>query len=173
MMKKLLLIVVALGCVGLCRLGSHGQSDASSGDQAAKNRISITTSVRQSSFKVGDPIILTIIVKNISEYRYCEKSIVETNHAEWNGYGVTVKDAAGNEVPRISKPLLPLRQRPELSASRGMLCIAPGDTFKEGLMVDQIVNVSEPGTYYVRVIHRDQGTDTDIATNVIQIKIMQ
>lgn len=150
----------------------HAQSGTPE-KETAKNRISITVSAKQTAFKIGDPILLDILVKNISEYRYCEKSIVETNHAEWNDYNVEVKDAGGTMIPRVSKPLLPLRQRPELSGSRGLLCIAPGELIKEKIVVDQIVNMSGAGTYYVQVIHRDRGTDTDVVSNIIQIDITQ
>ena len=114
-----------------------------------------------------------ILLKNMSEYKYCENHILETGHAEWNDYSVEVKDAAGTLTPRVSKPLLPLRQRPELSGSRGILCIAPGEARKESISVDQIVNMSGAGTYYVQVIHRDRGTDTDVVSNIIQINITQ
>jgi hypothetical protein len=103
--------------------------------EIGKNRISIAIAAKRTASKIGDPILLDILVKNISEYQYCEKSIVETNHAEWNDYNVEVKDAGGTMIPRVSKPLLPLRQRPELSGSRGLLCIAPGELIKEKIVV--------------------------------------
>jgi len=173
MMKRLLRILVVLVSALFVSTVSQSQSGGMSGNEAAKNRIAITVSVKQTTFKIGDPILLDILVKNISEYKYCEKSIVETNHAEWNDYNVEVKDAGGTMISRVSRPLLPLRQRPELSGSRGLLCIAPGELIKERIIVDQIVNMSGAGTYYVQVIHRDRGTDTDVVSNSIQINITQ
>jgi hypothetical protein len=171
--KKILLMLPAIGCTWFFNVLSYSQPNTSSGDKEAKTRISITITAKQATFKVGDPIVLNILVNNISEYKYCEKNIVETNHAEWNDYYVEVKDAEGNVVPRISKPLLPLRQRPELSGSRGVLCIVPGDAIKEKVVVDQIVNMSGPGTYYVQISHRDIGTDTLIRSNILQVNVAQ
>lgn len=171
-MRKLLLMLAPLGfMVGPYCIRSNGQSNSESGKQAAKERISITISVKEATFKAGDPITLQIVVKNISEYQYCEHSIVETNHAEWNDYNVEVRDSEGTEVPRISKPLLPLRERPELSASRGLLCIAPGDSFTEGLIPNQIADMSQPGTYLVQIVHRDRGTNTQVSSNVIGLTV--
>jgi hypothetical protein len=151
---------------------SHSQSGTAE-KETAKNRIAMTIATTQTTFKVGDPITLSIRVENISEYKYCENHILETGHAEWNNYILELKDVDGNVIPSVSKPLLPLRQRPELSGSRGLLCIAPKETRKESISVDQLVNVSAQGTYFVQVVHRDRGTDTDVISNIIRINIVQ
>lgn len=172
-MRRLLVILIAVSYGMLFCQRFNGEPNTSSMDQTAKSRISIAILSKQTVAKVGDPIVLDIVVKNISEFKFCETNIVENNHAEWNGYDVVVKNTVGVEVPHIVKPLLPLRQRPELSASRGKLCITPGDTFKESLIANQLVEMSEPGTYLVQVVHRDQGTDTQVTSNALQIRVTQ
>jgi hypothetical protein len=171
-MRKLLVVMAAAG-VTLLSLRAQGQSNSPSGDQTTNDRISITISVKQAVFKVGEPIVVTAAVKDVSEYKYCEYRVSNYNHAEWNGYNITVKNAEGNEVPRIPKPHVDWRMRPELTASRGKRCIAPGETFKEALIANEIMSMSGPGTYSIQLVHRDHETDTQMASNVIQITVTQ
>jgi hypothetical protein len=164
---KISRFLLSIACVLLVCSLSLSQSKPSTANTPEKDRISITIATKQKEFKVGSPIILNIIVKNISEYKYCEHQRVETSEAELNEYYPIVKDASGRFLPRL------VRSYPKGMRSAGLLCLVPGEISKESLFIDQLADVSSPGVYTVQIEHVDHGTNTPVHSNSITITISQ
>lgn len=138
------------------------ESDSARSDSA---RFSLTITSKQNTFKSGEIILLNLVVKNTSDQEYCENHFLETGNAEWNGYEVEVRGMNGVALPLMPKPRL------RGMRSRGKLCIKPGETLKESLSVDQLVDLKAPGVYQIQVDHVDRGANTHVQSNIIHVTV--
>jgi hypothetical protein len=142
----------------------HAQVPTKNVAATEKNRVSLTISTKENTFKLGAPIPVAIVVKNVSNGEYCELHLLETGKAEMNGYLVDVRDSDGKTYPRILQ-----QGRPRGSIVK--LCLSPGELRKESLSVDQIVNLTAPGTYVIRVEHLDREANIHMWSNSISVTI--
>jgi hypothetical protein len=128
-------------------------------------RIALAIATQSDTYKIGEAVLLKILVKNISSGDYCESHFLETGEAELNGYDVYVRDSGGTVRPQI--PL----SRERLRRSRGKLCIKPDEILKESLVVNQVVDLSTPGVYQISVNHLDRETNIHMRSNSITVTI--
>jgi hypothetical protein len=145
---------------------SESQLPAPLSSDAGSERISVTIATKQGTFKVGDNILLSITVKNISEGIYCEGHYLETGEAELNGYDVHIINSNGTTYS--IKPI----ERGRLKRSRGKVCINPGGNLKEKLSVEQLVDLSAPGVYQIQVDHHDREANIRVRSNSITVTVM-
>jgi hypothetical protein len=129
--------------------------------------ISLTISTKQQEYKVGESILVNIVRANISDARYCESHALETGTAELNGYNVTASDDTGSLYPRIKKPF------PRGMRSTGRLCLEPGQSRKEQLVADSLVNMSQAGIYHIQVNHLDREAGVRVVSNTITVTVHQ
>ncbi len=144
----------------------QAQAPASPGPDSSAPGISLTIATKQSTYKAGETILVSIVLKNIAGGQYCENHFLETGEAELNGYEVRLVGTNGLILPLISMP------RERGMRSRGKLCIDNGATIKESLSLNQHADLTKPGTYQISVNHLDHRNNARILSNVISVTLI-
>jgi hypothetical protein len=148
-------------------MSGGGQSAATVSSLPQAARISLSIATKQSTYKVGQKVLINIIVKNVSDEQYCENHFLETGEAELNGYQPDVSSPNKESLPLLSKA------RDKGMRSRGKRCIDPGETLNESLSLNQLVDLSAVGVYQISVTHVDRGSNMRLSSNIISITITQ
>ena len=160
LMKNLSLIFA----LSFLLLAASGTSARSQDHLADKGSIVLTIAARNDAVKAGDSVILNIAMQNMHDEPYCYHEIIETRQAELNGYSVEVTDSDARQLP-VAKPRWPR------GWSTGNRCIERGKSVSDEMIVNKFVNLSKPGTYHVRVSHRDKVTSEIIWSNIVAVTI--
>ncbi len=145
-----------------------GYSVAAQSQQSAveDGKTEVVVSVKQDSIKVGESVVVYIVMKNMHKDRYCHHVTGETGRAELNGYKVEVTDAVGNVLPMLKQ------QRLRAGSLFGE-CIEHGKTTSEEMDVNRLADMSKPGVYRIRVSHLDKMTNETVWSNSITVTITQ
>ena len=148
-------------------LAIEAQTSAPISPVLTTERFSLLIATKQSTYKVGEKILVNVSLKNISDEQYCENHFLETGEAELNGYHPNVINASGETLALINK------RRERGMRSRGNVCINPGEILKEVLSIDQLVNINAPGIYQIQVDHLDRGNNVYVHSNSVSVTIAQ
>jgi hypothetical protein len=155
--KMILALVVAQVAIAVAQQQGPAVEDG---------RTEVTVSVKQDSVKVGDSVVVYIVMKNMHKDRYCHHVIGETGKAELNGYKVEVTDSEGNTLPMLKQ------QRPRGWSYWGQ-CLDHGKSTSEETDLNRLVDLSKPGAYRIRVSHTDIMTNGIVWSNSITVTISQ
>lgn len=164
-MKRLANMLPSVVLLLSVQVACHAQSSEIAPDASGPTRFTLSIATKQSTYKVGEKILVSIILKNISDEKYCENHFLETGEADLNGYRVSVVTAGG--VPLLLVP----RPKYQGMRSRGKLCIDPGKSHAESIILNQIVDLSAAGVYQIHVDHLDGEKNAPVDSNKINVTI--
>jgi hypothetical protein len=106
----------------------------------------ITISLPQQSFKLGEPILAHVSLKNISSEKIIVSCGIGPHQAEVN-YEITVTDESGGHVALKSS----IRQHGQISKpsvfSRASVDLAPNETLEEDSVITKLFPLDKPGRY--------------------------
>ena len=126
----------------------------------------LTIAVKKDSVAVGDKLTLYITLKNMHKDRYCHRVVNEEGMAELNGYEIEVTDSKGIILPLLNK------KHPRGVSYSGQ-CLENSKTTSEEMVVNQLVDISQPGVYHIRVSHLDIVSNETVWSNSITLTITQ
>ena len=135
-------------------------------NQAAREDgdVELSIGTTKSSFVAGEPLVLDILFKNVSGEPFWFHSFIEHNEAQLNGFVVTVTNSLGDELP-----LLP--QRHIGGRSRGVYTLQPEQVLHDGMIINNLVDISRPDTYAIRVKWKYHNLDKVVQSNVLKVII--
>jgi hypothetical protein len=110
---------------------------------------------------VGKDMLLNIDLKNMSAEPFRFHFTFGHNEAELNGFVVKVKNGSGEDVPVI--PQAPTRGM----RSRSAFELQSGQVVHDHLIVNHLVDMSQPGTYKIHVRWKYRKSEKWIDSNVI------
>ena len=149
--------------------GAGTQVPEASRSQSSAPHIAITIASEHSSYRAGEPIAIAIDTKNISYEDYCEVHIRETNHAERNDYRPIVQ-RGGLVLPALQRAMT------KKTFSLVRFCLKPGKStttrlHSDQLLVNELVDMKTPGTYVIRIDHRDRMLNSRVESNALAIEV--
>jgi hypothetical protein len=113
------------------------------------------------SAAVGKDMLLNIDLKNTSAEPFRFHFTFAHNQAELNGFVVKVKNGAGEDVPVITQaPTRGMR-------SRSSLELQSGQVVHDHLIVNHLIDMSQPGTYRIHVRWKYRKSEKWIDSNEI------
>jgi len=133
----------------------------------------ITISLSQPSFKLGEPILAHVSLKNISNERIVVSSGIGPHQAEVN-YEITVTDESGSHIAFKSS----IRQPGQISKpsvfSRASVDLAPNETLEEDSVITTLFPLEKPGRYKLEFTRWVPGTkNTSVHSNSITFVIVK
>lgn len=150
-----------------------------------KPPVTLKIELAGSSFTKGTPIKLDVVVKNISkeELNVWKASPQVDGEAEAYVY-VEVRDPAGKALSRIDGVTIVKNgksyMRPKAWITRKGISVAPGKALHDFLLLSNLFDLSEPGSYIVSATMEDVWPDSgpemklwDADSNQIRFKIKQ
>jgi len=141
-----------------------------------KPAISIVLSTPRQSIRVGSEVRIDVVTTNVSHH-----AVPHTTGPGVPGHNdlitVEVRDGRGNSV---------LEKEPDQSGCNGragckiirikmgsqvMHLLAPGETFRDQIVVSDLYDLSRPGEYTIRARRPDEETKTPVISNTIRITV--
>jgi hypothetical protein len=156
----------------LSLLGAAGNSQA----QAAKSTdlYSITISTQHSTVKVGSPIVLRIITKNVSDHVINRILISGSGTEKLSKFRIDLRDESGNLVKETPYGRTVHGTVPDRPHGGSMIIgeepLDPGQTLDQELDLSKEYDLSRPGTYTVRLRRLDFHVK-DINSNAVSITV--
>ena len=117
------------------------------------------------SAAVGKALLLKIDLKNTSAEPFRFHFTFAHNQAELNGFVVKVTNGAGEDVPAITQaPTRGFR-------SRSSFELQSGQVLHDHLIVNHLVDMSQPGTYKIHVRWKYRKSEKWIDSNEITVVV--
>ena len=155
--------------------------------RAAEASFSITITTPKSVLKVASDIPIDIIIRNISDGDIDLPRSVRLDLGEWFT-DVEVSDEKGNMMPETkyyrvlrgkdiydSEPRPDGKFVPKTQSQQGLsgYSVKPGETLRDGLVLNKLVDLTRPGKYAVRVRRRDEATKVWVTSNAITVTLTE
>jgi hypothetical protein len=131
-------------------------------------KFSLSITVAPANAKPGEDVIVTVLLRNTSDSFYELPVTLEAMHGEINGFIATVTDASGVVLPRGIRP----EDQQRKAESRSVAGLNPGQTYKDRIDLSKLFDLSEPGTYQVKVHRIDRQTNVKVYSNVITLTVV-
>jgi hypothetical protein len=164
-MTRLLGAISSIALLLMTSTTGKAQPRALASAAAGTPRITLSITTNHDTYKVGEKVLVNIFVRNSSDEEYCENHFLETGEADINGYHPVVLGPNGEEL------LLIARVKERGMRSRGKLCIGPGETLRESLYLNQLVDLSAAGVFQIAIDHLDRENDVRARSNLITFTI--
>jgi hypothetical protein len=137
----------------------------------AFNGLALSIEPTQSSYRLGEPIKVTALTKNVRN----EKGRLTSISGPAYSYRVCLFDMEGRPVQLSihgeGVASMIIRGGPEV-ASFSWKVLEPGDTFSETLWIDRWLNITKEGTYTLVVMRQTESWKRGFfISNAVKIKI--
>src|SRR5215475_1002556 len=114
---------------------------------AQEQSLKITIVAAQNGVKAGDPIEITVTMKNMSDHDITMGKLVSNTHAELNNE-IIVRDKNG-EMPNETRYKKGIKEG--VAGSRRRFTLKPGEEITETSNINKLYDLSRPGEYTVQV----------------------
>jgi hypothetical protein len=129
------------------------------------NDLGLSISTKTSTIATGKDLFLDIDLENISKEPFRFPCVIETNHAEYNDFFVKVLNASGDEMHAL--PQEQLRR-----ISRVAYVLQHGQIVHDHLVINHLIDISQPGTYTIYVTWKYRRSNRQIRSNTITVEVV-
>jgi hypothetical protein len=119
----------------------------------------ITASLPQPSYKLGDPIIARVSLKNISNDKIVVGRAISPQQAEVS-YKIRVTDESGQEVRLKSSVRQPGQISKPTFFDRASVDLAPNETLEEDCVLTDLLVLNKPGKYILEFARLVPGSNS-------------
>jgi hypothetical protein len=139
----------------------------SSSTPLPQSQITLTLSSKQLQAKVGEDVLISLVITNVPDLLYCERHMLETGEPELNGYKLKVWNSNGEALTQTPQPL------PRGMRSVTRLCLEPGETRREMIDISKLFRMNTSGVYRLSVEHLDKKANVTVLSNDLNLAIVQ
>jgi hypothetical protein len=137
--------------------------------------LTIAISTTQTTFQSSAEIKLQTLLTNTSSHDIVAGKGHGDDQGEEAGYRILVSDAEGNSPPetRLSRVITGTDPHPpQLYTKVGVpIHLSPGQTLKDGLVVNKFYDLRKPGKYTIQVKYMDRQTRMTVKSNKLTITV--
>jgi len=148
--------------------------------QTVRRSFSLNIALQHDTVKVGEPVVIQIEKKNISNHDIGSWSVGGGDeHGEYAGFPPIVRDAKGKEPPltKWGRVVFGRQTAADNGASLDLNAVVrghlhPGEISKSKITLTGMYDLSVPGKYTVQVRHGDDENNDEVKSNVLTFTVL-